>query len=510
MIVGSLSVMLGLTQDKASWKSGEGKINHFRRLGGLLAGFYGAKFLGNAFLGFNKNVENAKNQIASMFALSKKTSVEGELENAGNLYDMLRKKAQQLPGSTEDYVKMLGLLAFPMSKAKLGLEDMRDITSSAFVTAKAMGDPWQVAARNIRDFIMFGALTKQNKYLIKILDPVGITPTKESRKKVQGMSIEERAGLIKKALLAPQNVQMQEQLSKSFEGRWDAITDTLKQLMGKIGAKLFSAVKVKLTQVADWLSKNEDKIEAWADKVGAAIGTAFGYLADAFSWLIDHQDILVSILVAIGAGLLAMAGSAIVAWLAVAWPIFAGAGLFFMFTKLFRLLGPLPTIFIAIGAAAVLMWLGIGGPMIIALLGFAVFAAAIYVWRDKVVAAFDWVGQKASSLWSIMNKIPGISNLIGAGKVVVGAVTGNGGLAKEGLGQSFLGPLSPGAWSPSRGDNSAANARGSDLSNITVNSAPNITINASDPAKAKEVFNDVNQKHLDAAARKAWLAAGGS
>src|SRR4051812_24796735 len=108
MTVGQLNVALGLLVNKQEWQQGEAYINHFRRIALTFGAVFGGRLLGSALLGFNENVENAKTNIASMLAMTKQTNVSDELANADKLYTMLRQKAMQLPGETQDYVDMLG------------------------------------------------------------------------------------------------------------------------------------------------------------------------------------------------------------------------------------------------------------------------------------------------------------------------------------------------------------------------------------------------------------------
>lgn len=503
MQVGALSVMLGLTMDDGSWQKGQGRIDHFRRLGLAVGGIFAGKALGKAFLGFNEDVETAKTQIASMFAMTKQTSVAGELENAGKLYDMLRIKAQTLPGETQDYVNMLELLAQPMAKAKLGLEDMRDITAGAFVTAKAMGDTWQAAGRDIGDFINFGKINKVDRYLRKMLQPYGIDATNEGRAKAQGMTLEQRAALIKKSLTSPQAMEMQGALGKTFEGRLETVKDNIKMIFGKIGESLFAKVKESLDKLANWFTNNQATINAWAADVGAAIGAVFDAVVFAVTWLLDHQDVLVSFFVAIGAMLTMMMYRAIAAWLAVAWPVVAGAALFFVLTKLMRAFGLLGTIMIANGVAAALMWFGISAPVVLAIIGLALFAAALYVWKDEIIAIFEEVIAVAETVWDA---------LTAKGKIQVGMnvdqVKKDMGVATSSDWHSTPDLFNPSvSVAPSRNDPAASSKQ--TTQNVSIGPTT-VNINTPDAAGAKDKLSTAGGDLWDAALRRANANVGGS
>lgn len=505
MTIGQLNVALGLLVNKSEWQKGEAYINHFRRIALTFGAVFGGRVLGQAFLGFNQNVEDAKNQIASMLAMTKQSTVSGELENANKLYDMLRDKAMQLPGETQDYVNMLALLTQPLTKAKMGLEDMRDITVGAFITSKAMGDSWQVAARDIGEYINFGKINKVDRYLRKLLEPYGIDATKEGRAKSEKMGVSGRAALIKQAVTSPQEKQMEDQLSKSFSGRVDAIKDTVKQIFGKMGENLFNAVKPALTDLADWLSTNKDAIAAWATNVGTYIAAAFNHFKDGVLWLGAHQDVLVSFLVSLGGYFLFVAARAIVAWFAVAWPMFAGAGLFYMFTKLYEVLGPIPTILIAIGVAALLMWVGLLSPALLLIIAVAAVVAAFYVFRDEAMNVIDTI-------------IGGIEAAIDAIKEFWAFLTGGptdllndmfeaSGSAKRVTKNQWDGSLSVG--DPARDAGSLPGGGGG--SNSTQVNAPTVVnITTKDVNGAKAAFDKAGQDNGEAIARAALRNLGGN
>lgn len=519
--VGQLSVTLGLLVDKASWKKGDARINHFRRVaagvGVAMAGVFAGRALGKAFLGFNMSVEESKNQIASMLALGGQTTMTAQLENANKLYDMLRVKAADLPGETQDYVNMLGLLAQPLSRAGASLEAMRDITAGSFVLAKGMGISWQEASRDLRDYINQGKVTARDKFLLGMLQGSGVDTNdiEKARAQSKKLGYKGRAALIQKQTTGPLAQEVAERLSKSFSGRLENVKENLKQTFGKIGSVLFEKIKVTLTKLADWFKNNKTAIGVWAEKVGKYIGKVFDGIQTAVMWLLDHQDVLVAFFVAIGALLTMMMGRALLAWFAIAWPMFAGAGLFLMFTKVFKHVGLLPGILLAAGAAGLLMWLGIGGPVAIAVIALAAFAAVLYVWKDEVVAIFDQVKDSAKDVWDVLNNIPVIGNLIGAGKLAVGAATGNASLAEEGAVQSLFGgwgseinladPMAAYRQTPTR------DVPGSGGTNVSVTGAPTtFNVFANDAKDVGSKIKDFATSYMDEMMRTADRAAKGN
>jgi len=511
MNVGALNVTLGLLVDKASWKKGDARIDHFRRIGTAVTAIFAGRALGSALIGFNMKVEDAKNQIASMLSFAKKTSLTDELGNADKMYDSLRAKAAELPGSTQDYVQMLGMITQPLAAAGASLEQMEQFTVNSFVLSKGLGENWQKSARDIREFVNFGKLNAVDTFSRTVLKNVkrhdgkkgGYDAVDKDRAYLKSLTDKQRVALFEEGIGSKQVQEMIERQANSMSGRVDRFKDAIAQTLGKVGEGLFLALKDTLKDIGDWLDNNRERIKAWADAVGAVLATVFNAMRAGFGWLMDHEDILVSFLVMIGAMFAKMAILAIGSWLAIAWPMFAGAGLFYMFTKLYKHLGALPTILIAVGAAGLIMWLGVGGPVVPALILLAAFAAALYVWKDEVVAIFEAVKNAAGDVWDVMNKIPLISNMIGVGKTIAGIATGDAGAAGRGVEQMFLGPaagafdVTGGAYRTPERDMSGSNA-------VSINAPTTVNITGvKDAAEAKDSFAGTSEDAMAAALRKA-------
>lgn len=546
MTVGQLSVVLGLVVPKSEWAKGQAYIDHFRRVALGFGAVFGGRLLGKAFIGFNMQVEDAKNQIASMLAVAKNTSLNSQLKEANDLYDGLRLKAAELPGETQDYVKMLGMLVDPLARAGASTKEMQDITVASMITSKSWGDQWQAAARDLGEFINFGKINKVDRYLRRFLSGTGIDATDEGRKKAEAMGREGRMRLVRDASNRSQIKEMQTLLANSFSGRVDKVKDSLRQIMGKIGEGLFNSLKGPLSKLADWLDSNKGTIMVWAEDVGSYIAGAFEAMQAGVEWLMDHQDILAAILTAIGVQFTLMAARAIVAWLAAAWPMLAGAGLFLMFQKLFKVLGPIPTIMLAIGGAALLMWMGVLGPIGIVILLFAALVAGLYesgdsiedvfgkaeqkiqVIIDKVKAAIKWIEDfiqlgkdtigygalndtlKRAGFDPSQHGVSDATGLSGSGAIgnTVGDATANPGLGdfwnnmlRDGLGYGVVGDTVERLAAPMRADSAKT---------VIVNVAPaNVSIQTQDAAAAKAAFDNNTNKNANAALRQAARALGG-
>lgn len=227
----------------------DGLSSMVKSAGMAVAGYFGAQAAGKALIGFNATVEETKNQIAGMFALTKKTNLSDELENADRMYANLQKRAMSLPGTTEEYAKFASLVTRSVTDAGLGMKDLEDITVNAVVAAKSFGEEAEVAARDI-DQLMSGRFNTTDPFSSKLLGSMGYA-TEEGRKKVREMSKAQRAELLKTALAQKQITQLADAQGATFQGRLSTVQDTLQQLAGKAGAPLFEALKKELENIAD-------------------------------------------------------------------------------------------------------------------------------------------------------------------------------------------------------------------------------------------------------------------
>ena len=517
MVVGQLSVLLGLALNKGEWSQADKRMNHFRRLAGVLAVSVGGGWLTKGLIGFNSEMENAKNQIAGMLAFATKTPLTAQLERASTLYDDLRKKAAELPGSTADYVSMLGLIAQPLAKAGASNEQMIDVTSKSFVLAKAMGRTWQEAGRDIRDFINNGNLFARDQFLRTILSPEGYDADDKSRAKLRAMSIQDRVALLQKAEANPASKGLMDAMGSSLTGRTERVVDTLKLTVAKAGEALFGSVKDSMTKLAAWLESNQGRIQAWAATVGEYINLAFLAFRDGIQWVIEHGDVLKAILITLGGAFVILAVKALIGWAAVLWPLAVGAGLVYLIVKIHDALGLLPTIMIAVGVAALGMWLGVGGPIMWAIIGFAAMAAAVYVWKDDIIAAVDWVIAKFYEFLDTLEKIPGFAQLIEGGRAIKSLANGDfGEAAKHGLkavnpltavdnlvgGTATYNAANPAGW--------LTDPMGQSKGTVVNQGGTTVNIHTNDVEGAKKAFNNASESAAQAAMRVAMRAGAGN
>lgn len=280
MKVADLFALLGIRMDKASFKRGTDAIDSVKSkilgLGTAIVAAFAGKAAYNSLIGFNATVEETKSQLAGMFALVNKTDLADQIANADMVFASLQKRANSLPGTTQEYAKFASLVARSVMSAGLSMKDLEDITVGAVVAAKAFGEQTEVAARDIDQFLggRFGASDTFSK---KLFGSLGYD-SEQGREKVRRMSVAQRAELLKTALTQKQITQLAEAQGKTYAGILSTTKDAFEQLAGKIGKPLFERLKEGLTALNAWVDKNRAKIDAFANKVSKALVKAVDFV----------------------------------------------------------------------------------------------------------------------------------------------------------------------------------------------------------------------------------------
>lgn len=308
--VASLYASLRLATNPASWKQADNFIKRvgdglkkndasakraqssFNTLGsGLkrLAVAAGAMFVGgkakNALIDFNSTVEDTRLQIAGMMALATKTDLNDNLSQADRTLANLSARAAKLPGTTAEYATMLGLITQPILDAKLGMQDLEDITVSAVVASKALGIQGEVAARDI-DQAIRGQFRSTDVLTGKLLGSLGYKG-EAGRQKFNAMSAQKRAAELKRALTQKQIAQLGAAQGETFSGVMSTLQDSIQRFFGKVGLPLFKAITAQLKQWVAWFEKNSAKVEAFAQVLSAGLMKAFQVLGNVVEAVVE-------------------------------------------------------------------------------------------------------------------------------------------------------------------------------------------------------------------------------
>lgn len=198
----------------------------------------------------------------------------------------------------------MGRVTQQATAAGMSVKQLEDLTVNGVVAAKALGVQWQVAARDI-DQALQGRLSIRDELTTKLLAATGFVG-EDGRKRFNQLSKERRAAALMEALTAKQITQLAEAQAQSFQGRVDRLRDSMQQLIMRVGKPLFDALGNAIRDVNKWLDQNRAKINAIADTVGGALGSAFGMVRDVLRALLADEDRVIALLTAI-VGLLGVA-----------------------------------------------------------------------------------------------------------------------------------------------------------------------------------------------------------
>jgi len=488
-------------------------VSSLSRIGAGIVAYLGFRSAKESLIDFNSSIEDTKNQIAGMLALSKKTSLTDELANADALYASLQKRAASLPGTTAEYARMAGMIAQPLIDAKLSMQDLEDLTVSAVVAAKALGVNAEVAARDI-DQALRGQFHGVDQLTGKLLGSTGFKG-EAGRAKFNALPEAQRAQRLKAALTQPQIAQLAAAQGNTFSGVTSTLQDTVQQFFGKVGLPLFRALTEQVKQLNAWFDKNRETIGRVAAVVGGVLAKAFavaqlvvGKVVEAFQAIFADKDIRAAI------GLIAGAIETVVAVFVLLLQKFGPAK--------YLLLGPILAVvgaFKAFGfvinhigdAFAFLRDVALAVIHAIEHAFTAVAGAVSAVWQG-VVGVFRTV---AETIMGIVDKVESVGNRIagllpGRTKVV--------NVAKKILGGGALETLGAGASHTASGASTSAPTRtpiaaGGGGTNVNITGNPttiNVQSNASDPrAVATEVRKAIDD-HWSTQMGAAYAGTGGT
>lgn len=351
--LGSIFASLGRRAQEAS--------SGFGGMFGAIGAYFGARAAYGALIKFNSTVEDSKNQIAGMLAISKNTHLSAELANADMLMANLQRRAAALPGTTAEYVAMLGNITRPIMDAKLSMKDLEDITVNSVVAAKAFGIDAGVAARDI-DQALRGMFHSVDPFSGKVLGALGYKG-EEGRSRFNALSEQKRAAEFKRGLLTPQIAELAAAQGKTFSGVLATLQDAMQQFFAKVGKPLFEGLVEAIKSVNAWLDANQEKLQELAATVGQQLLEGFKALSSAFLFLMQNLNTIVPILKVLALGFIAVKVAAAAAWIAA--------------------LGPLGLILAAIGA----------------------IVYAVIHWREEIGAALESMAAGAVRMWEDLRAV---------------------------------------------------------------------------------------------------------
>lgn len=274
-------------------RAATGATRSLKAMGMAVVGAFSARAAYGALVKFNSTVEDTKQQIAGMMALAKKTDLSAEIGNADRLFANLQKRAAKLPGTTQEYATMAGMLTQPIMSAGLGMKDLEDMTVNAVVASKALRVEAGAAARDV-DQALRGQYHSVDVFTGKLLGSIGYAG-ESGREKYNALSGEKRASELKRAMMQPQIEQLAAAQGQTFSGAMSTLQDSAEQFFGKVGLPLFKQITTEIKTWNTWLDANATKVDAWARSFGSGIVDGFAMVRDSIGFLVDHASLLITV-----------------------------------------------------------------------------------------------------------------------------------------------------------------------------------------------------------------------
>ncbi len=325
MRVAELFASFAVKSDRGSFSKAAQSIRQLRNSAITLGAVFGVGALFKGMIGFNASVEDTKRNIAAMLALGSKTTMSSQLENANKLYDSLRKKAADLPGTTEEYALAMAKLTLPIMSAGMGMKELEELTVATVVAAKGGvgGATVKTATTDVLQGIE-GRFSTTDFFLKAILEPLdnGKYVGEAGRKLFKGLSKSMRAKEIQRGLSNPVFAELGRAHGASFTGQVDKAKEAWAQFLGAVGKPVFEKLAEVLTRINKWLAANPEKIKAITDAVGNGLVKAFDALGVVVNWFIENSDFLKDALLTIAVIIGGILLKATLAWAATWGPIF--------------------------------------------------------------------------------------------------------------------------------------------------------------------------------------------
>ena len=276
-----------LERDTAKASAAVGMLRSgIMQLGGVAAAGFGLQKAGQALIGFNSDLDQAKIQMAGLIKLNLGGEWSKNMGFANRLVSDFTKMAEASAGTTKDFVDMASMIVRPVTAAGASMQELEDFTRGAVIASKAFGIQAEVAALDVEQALA-GTLTKRERFANALLAPMGFDPEKFNK-----LSAKDRFATFRKALSGPAITDMAKAQETSFAGVLSTFEDKFAQFMGKVGLPLFKALTAEIQKWNKWIDENSKTLERTARELGSALVDAFSFIKDVAVFFAQHADTL--------------------------------------------------------------------------------------------------------------------------------------------------------------------------------------------------------------------------
>lgn len=245
-------------------------VNQVTRSFLLIAAFNGLRRLTGAVVNLNQEVQSAETSIGAVFAVLTDTPIDRSIRIARRELRGLRADAARLPGELSDFVRTYQQIVAPVVQAGGNQTDLRELTRLGISAAFAVNP--QTGIRNI-GFDITQALTtglrgRNTRDLAIILRTAGVTEEAFNR-----LNPRERLEQLRMAFARYEDAA--EVMGRTFQAQTATLRDNVAEIVRTLTRPLFDAVTDDLIIVNDWIEKNGDAIDRWAQRVSVKLVGAY-------------------------------------------------------------------------------------------------------------------------------------------------------------------------------------------------------------------------------------------
>lgn len=243
----------------------------------------------SALIKYNQGLEQARNQLATIFMGTEGGTWDRATGKATTLMMQFRQDAKQTAGTMKDLVDFASAIANPVKQAGGGMIELREITKGAVVAAAALGVRADVAQYDIQQSLMSG-VTLRDRFARTLLSMQGVRDAD-----FNAMGMKDKLKVLTKALKDPAIVAAAKQYENSFEGVTSSLKDNLQIIAGEIGLPLFRAITKEVKSWTLWIDRNPHKIKEFVTTFSNGLIKGFEMVKSIAGFLLEHKTLLMAL-----------------------------------------------------------------------------------------------------------------------------------------------------------------------------------------------------------------------
>ncbi len=261
-----------------------------KKLGTVAIGAIGFGMAKKGLVDFNRDIENARVNIAAIARMfGQEGSWGGAMDYATGLFDRYQQAAKVSTATTKEFLDMHLSLAPTFAKYHVAAKAIEEIVQGATVTAPILGEKPETFAMDVKQMLQ-GTVTLRDRSAVSLLSMLGIDRETFNQKTKQ--DVQYAIDVVHKALNNPAIMEARKAQESSFAGVTSTLVDSLEIAFGKVGLPLVKEITKEVQRWNDWMTANESTVNRWINTLGQGLKTAFGFVKDVVTYLVDHQDLV--------------------------------------------------------------------------------------------------------------------------------------------------------------------------------------------------------------------------